>query len=218
MTTYADLCAQVADITQNEYTADEYSFFFKTTEQKIFNSVQLPSLRKSTTLTTTLGSQYVNVPTDFLSAFSVAVIAPVTLEYTYLLNKDVNFIREAYPTVAATGAPKYYAIFGNQTGSELAWRFILGPTPDAAYSTELNYFFYPESIVTAGTTWLGNNFDSALLNGALVEAIRFMKGEADMVKLYQDMYVQSVTLLKNLSDGKLRQDSYRSGQVRTQVN
>ncbi len=218
MTTYADLCAQVADITQNEYTAAEYSFFFKTTEQRIYNSVQLPSLRKSTTLTATSGNQYIDVPTDFLSAFSVAVVTPVTLAYTYLINKDVNFIREAYPTVAATGAPKYYAIFGNQAGSELAWRFILGPTPDAAYSTELNYFFYPESIVTAGTTWLGNNFDSALLNGALVEAIRFMKGEPDMVKLYQDMYVQSITLLKNLSDGKLRQDAYRTGQVRTAVN
>tara|TARA_R110000868_G_scaffold55323_1_gene172006 strand:+ start:76 stop:735 length:660 start_codon:yes stop_codon:yes gene_type:complete len=216
--TYTELCANIADITQNEYTADEYKMFTQQTEQRIFNSVQLPSLRKSTTLTATLGSQYVNVPTDFLSAFSVAVIAPETLEYTYLINKDVNFIREAYPTVAATGTPKYYAIFGNQAGSELAWRFILGPTPDAAYSTELNYFFYPESIVTAGTTWLGNNFDSALLNGALVEAIRFMKGEADMVKLYQDMYVQSITLLKNLSDGKLRQDAYRSGQLRTQVN
>lgn len=216
--TYTELCANIADITQNEYTADEYKMFTQQTEQRIFNSVQLPSLRKSTTLTATSGSQYVNVPTDFLSAFSVAVIAPETLEYTYLINKDVNFIREAYPTVAATGTPKYYAIFGNQAGSELAWRFILGPTPDAAYSTELNYFFYPESIVTAGTTWLGNNFDSALLNGALVEAIRFMKGEADMVKLYQDMYVQSITLLKNLSDGKLRQDAYRSGQLRTQVN
>ena len=216
--TYTELCANIADITQNEYTADEYKMFTQQTEQRIYNSVQLPSLRKSTTLTATLGSQYLNAPTDMLSVFSMAVIDPTTLAYTYLLDKDVNFIREAYPTVAATGVPKYYAIFGNQVGSELALRFIFGPTPNAAYSTELNYFYYPESIVTAGTTWLGANFDSALLNGSLVEAIRFMKGEADMVKLYQDMYVQSITLLKNLGDGKLRQDAYRNGQVRTEVN
>ena len=216
--TYTELCANIADITQNEYTADEYKMFTQQTEQRIYNSVQLPSLRKSTTIAATIGNQYLNVPTDFLAAFSVAVVNPTTLEYLYLLNKDVNFMREAYPTVAATGTPKYYAIFGNQAGSELAWRFLFGPTPDLAYSTELNYFYYPESIVTAGTTWLGEHFDSALLNGALVEAIRFMKGEPDMVKLYQDMYVQSITLLKNLSDGKLRQDAYRSGQLRTEVN
>tara|TARA_R110000868_G_C10850165_1_gene760740 strand:+ start:438 stop:1097 length:660 start_codon:yes stop_codon:yes gene_type:complete len=216
--TYTELCANIADITQNEYTDDAYKMFAQQTEQRIFNSVQLPSLRKSTSITATIGNQFINVPADFLAAFSVAVVHPSTLEYLYLLNKDVNFMREAYPTVAATGTPKYYAIYGNQTGTELAWRFLFGPTPDLAYSTELNYFYYPESIVTAGTTWLGENFDSALLNGALVEAIRFMKGEADMVKMYQDMYIQSITLLKNLGDGKLRQDAYRSGQLRTQVN
>lgn len=216
--TYTELCANIADITQNEYTADEYKMFTQQTEQRIYNSVQLPSLRKTTALPATIGSQFLNAPTDFLSVFSVAVIDPVTLAYTYLLDKDVNFIREAYPTVAATGTPKYYAIYGNQAGTELDLRFILGPTPDKAYSTELNYFYYPESIVTADTTWLGEHFDSALLNGALVEAIRFMKGEADMVKLYQDMYVQSITLLKNLGDGKLRQDAYRNGQLRTAVS
>ncbi len=215
--TYTELCANIADITQNEYTAAEYKMFTQQTEQRIFNSVQLPSLRKTAAIASVIGNQFINAPTDFLSAFSVAVVDPATLEYTYLLNKDVNFIREAYPTVAATGTPKHYAIYGNQTGTELALRFILGPTPDKVYSTELAYFYYPESIVTAGTTWLGENFDSALLNGALVEAIRFMKGEQDMVKLYQDMYVQSITLLKNLGDGKLRQDAYRSGQPRNAV-
>jgi hypothetical protein len=191
--------------------------FTQQTEQRIYNTAQLPSLRKNATSTLTASSMYTNAPADLLSVFDAAIIHPTTLAYTYLINKDVNFIREAYPTVAATGAPKYYAIFGPQTGDANEIRFSFGPTPDLAYTLELNYFFYPESIVTAGDTWLGENFDSALLNGALVEAIRFMKGEPDMVKMYQDMYVQSIALLKNLSDGKLRQDAYRSGQPRTQV-
>ncbi len=215
--TYAELCANIADICENTFTSDAYSLFAKQAEQRIFNTVQLPSLRKNATSTLTPASMYANAPSDFLSVFDAAIIHPVTNTYTYLLNKDVNFIREAYPTVAATGAPKYYAIFGPQTGDAKELRFSFGPTPDLAYTLELNYFFYPESIVTAGQTWLGDNFDSALLNGALVEAIRFMKGEPDMVKMYGDMYLQSIALLKNLGDGKLRQDTYRSGQTRTQV-
>jgi hypothetical protein len=214
---YTELCANIADVCENTFTADAYALFAKQTEQRIFNTVQLPSLRKNTTIALTPSNMYVNAPADFLSAFDLAIINPSTLVYTYLINKDVNFIREAYPTVGATGAPKYYAIFGPQTGDAKEIRFSFGPTPDLAYTLEINYFFYPESIVTAGTTYLGDNFDSALLNGALVEAIRFMKGEQDMVKLYQDMYMQSIALLKNLGDGKLRQDAYRSGQPRTQV-
>lgn len=216
--TYTELCANIADVCENTFSADMLKLFTQQTEQKIYNTVQLPSLRKNVTSTLTPSSMYANAPADFLSAFDVAIINPSTLVYTYLINKDVNFIREAYPTVGATGAPKYYAIFGPQTGDANELRFSFGPTPDLAYTLELNYFFYPESIVTAGDTWLGENFDSALLNGALVEAIRFMKGEPDMVKLYSDMYVQSISLLKNLGDGKLRQDAYRSGQPRTQVN
>ena len=148
----------------------------------------------------------------FRSCYSLAVI-DTDGEYHYLLNKDVNFIREAYPknNVASRGRPKHYANFDDSA-------FILGPTPDLSYSTELHYGYYPESIVTAGTTWLGNEFDSALLNGALVEAIRFMKGEQDMVALYERLYVQAIGLLKNLGDGKLRQDAYRSGQVRIPVS
>lgn len=215
--TYTELCANIADVCENTFTADALKLFSQQAEQRIFNTVQLPSLRKNSTLTLTPASMYVNAPSDFLSVFDAAIINPTTLAYTYLINKDVNFIREAYPTVAATGAPKYYAIFGPQTGDQKELRFSFGPTPDLAYTLELNYFFYPESIVTAGQTWLGDNFDSALLNGALVEAIRFMKGEPDMVKMYQDMYLQSIALLKNLGDGKLRQDAYRSGQTRTQV-
>ena len=215
--TYAELCANIADVCENTFTADMLKLFTQQTEQRIYNTAQLPSLRKNTTSVLTPSSMFTNAPADFLSAFDLAVIHPTTSAYTYLLNKDVNFIREAYPTVAATGLPKYYAIFGPQTGDANEIRFSFGPTPDLAYTLELNYFFYPESIVTAGDTWLGENFDSALLNGALVEAIRFMKGEPDLVKLYQDTYVQSIALLKNLSDGKLRQDAYRSGQPRTQV-
>lgn len=215
--TYTELCANIADICENTFTADEYALFAKQAEQRIFNTVQLPSLRKNVTGSLTNGNKYLSAPLDFLSSFSLAVINPVTSAYTYLLNKDVNFIREAYPNPTDTGTPKYYAVFGPRSDLATELSFIVGPTPDAAYSAELHYYFYPESIVTAGTTWLGDNFDSALLNGSLVEAIRFMKGEQDMVKLYQDMYLQSIALLKNLGDGKLRQDAYRSGQTRTQV-
>lgn len=215
--TYTELCANIADVCENTFTADMLKLFTQQAEQRIFNTVQLPSLRKNITSTLTPASMYTNAPADFLSAFDLAVIHPTTNAYTYLLNKDVNFIREAYPTVATTGTPKYYAIFGPQTGDANELRFSFGPTPDLAYTLEINYFFYPESIVVAGDTWLGENFDSALLNGALVEAIRFMKGEPDMVKMYGDMYLQSIALLKNLGDGKLRQDAYRSGQTRTQV-
>ena len=160
----------------------------------------------------TIGNPYLQIPSDFLYCYSLAVIAP-SGEYTYLLNKDVNFIREAYPINNAffRGMPKHYANFDDSA-------FILGPTPDLAYSAELHYGYYPESIVTAGTSWLGNEFDSALLNGALIEAIRFMKGEQDVAAMYEKLYLQSLGLLKQLGDGKLRQDAYRSGQVRVPVS
>jgi hypothetical protein len=155
------------------------------------------------------GNSYLTLPPNFLYIFSLAVIT--TEGYKYLLNKDVNFIREAYPFPAVTGTPRSYAIFDTNT-------LIVGPTPDSNYSVELHYGYYPESIVTAGTTWLGDEFDSALLNGALIEAIRFIKGEADMIALYEKMYLQAITLLKMLGDGKLREDAYRSGQVRVPVS
>jgi hypothetical protein len=150
--------------------------------------------------------------------YSLAVYPVAGGAYEFLLNKDVNFIRQAYPNPATTGKPKHYAIFGPRSDDVNELSFIVGPTPDVAYNAELHYYYYPESIVTAGDTWLGENFDSALLNGALVEAIRYMKGEPDMVKFYQDMYLQSIALLKNLGDGKQRGDAYRDGQVRIQVN
>ena len=217
---YAELVANIADICENEFTADEYAMFTQQAEQKIYNTVQLANLRKNVTGTLTVNNKYVSCPGDFLSTYSLAVIenyGTATETYTFLLNKDVNFIREAYPIPADTGLPKYYAIFGPQSTAVNELSFILGPTPNSAYKLELHYYYYPESIVTAGTTWLGDNFDSALLNGALIEAIRFMKGEPDLIAVYQGMYAQAMDLLKNLGDGKQRMDAYRDGQVRIPV-
>tara|TARA_Y100000356_G_scaffold62652_1_gene51102 strand:- start:1123 stop:1680 length:558 start_codon:yes stop_codon:yes gene_type:complete len=183
--------------------------FTEQAEQKIYNTVQIPALRKNVTGTLTASNKYLGAPSDFLWSYSLAVVDS-SGNYNFLLNKDVNFIREAYPSPTATGLPKHYAYFDDNS-------FILGPTPDSAYTMELHYGYYPETIVTAGTTYLGDEFDSALLNGALVEAIRFMKGEPDLVSLYETLYVQAIKLLKNLGDGKLREDTYRSGQYRTAV-
>ena len=212
---YTDLQTAVEDYCENTFTSTDFATMTKLAEQKIYNSVQLPSLRKNVTGALTATNQYLALPDDFLSVFSLAVIEEGA--YTYLLNKDVNFIREAYPAPTDTGTPKYYAVFGPDSSALQELTLILGPTPSAGLTAELHYFYYPVSIVTAGTSWLGDNFDSTLFNAVMVEAIRFMKGEPDMVALYADAYKQSLTLLKNLGDGKLRQDAYRSGQVRTQV-
>ena len=214
---YADLVIAVSDYCENTFPTVDMNIMIKQAEQRIYNTVQIANLRKNMTGTVTAGNPYLAAPEDFLSAYSLAVISGG--EYLYLLNKDVNFMREAYPNTAAAyrGKPKHYAIFGPQSIAVTELSFMLGPTPDATYSVELHFYYYPESIVTAGTTWLGDNFDSALLNGTMVEAIRYMKGEPDMVKFYQDMYLQSIALLKNLGDGKQRMDAYRDGQVRTQV-
>ena len=209
--TYAQLTANIEDICETSFTSDQLAMFTQQAEQTIYNTVQLPSLRKNVTGALTSGVKYLSVPTDFLYTFSLAVLDSDGV-FTYLLNKDVNFIREAYPNPSTTGAPKHYAIFDDSS-------FILGPTPNSGYTMELHYGYYPESIVTASTLpWLSENFDSALLNGALVEAIRFMKGEPDIVQLYNNMYLQSITLLKNLGDGKLQQDTYRSGQFSMPVS
>tara|TARA_B110000211_G_C13814632_1_gene436466 strand:- start:47 stop:685 length:639 start_codon:yes stop_codon:yes gene_type:complete len=208
--TYTELKTNIADICENSFTDAQLALFTEQAEQKIYSAVQIPALRKNVTGRTQADNQYLTVPlSDFLYTYSLAVIDS-TGAFTYLLNKDVNFMREAYPIVATSGLPKHYAYF-SQTS------FLLGPTPDVIYDVELHYGYYPESIVTAGTTWLGNEFDTALLNGALVEAIRFLKGEQDMVAMYNDLYMQSLILLKNLGDGKLREDTYRSGQYRTTV-
>jgi len=206
---YTELKTNVQDICENTFTDDQLAMFTEQAEQKIYNAVQIPALRKNVTGTVTGSNTYLTVPTDFLYVYSLAVVDS-SGDYHFLLNKDVNFVREAYPAATPTGLPKHYAVFDETT-------FLLGPTPDSSYVTELHYGYYPESIVTAGTSWLGTEFDSALLNGALVEAIRFMKGEPDLVALYDKMYVTSMSLLKVLGDGKLRSDAYRSGQPRMVV-
>ena len=220
---YSELCVNIQDIVENSFTQDQLAMFTKQAEQKIYNTIQLPSLRKNVTGLLTPSNKYLSTPGDFLSVFSLAVVDG-TGRYEYLLNKDVNFIRQAYPNPTVTALPKYYAIFGPTTTNSVPpvttneLSIILGPTPDAAYGVELHYFYYPESIVTAGQTWLGDNFDSALLNGALIEALRFIKGDAEMVALYDKLYLQAIMLLKQLGDGKMRQDAYRSGQVRDKVS
>lgn len=207
---YTELKQNIKDICENEFTDAQLDMFTEQAEQKLYNTVEIPALRRNVTGSMTASNKYLSLPTDFLYVYSLAVIDGDG-EYHYLLNKDVNFIREAYPVPTSTGLPKHYAIFDTDT-------LILGPTPDSGYSSELHYGRYPESIVTAGTTYLGDEFDSALLNGALIEALRFMKGEPDMVQQYDKLYLQSITLLKSLGDGKLRQDTYRSGQFRQKVS
>jgi hypothetical protein len=211
------------------YTSKEQiDTFIQQAEQRIFNSVQFPSLRKNVTALTSAfpadpRAMYLNAPGDFLASYSIAVIDN-SGNYEYLLNKDVNYLRAAYPNPSTTGIPKYYALFGPATTNtnppvitnELT--FFLAPTPDAAYTVEMHYFFYPESIVTASTTWLGDNFDSALLYGSLVEAYTYMKGEADIMAAYNKRYEEAMILAKRLGDGMERRDAYRSGQVRMTVN
>jgi len=207
---YTELKTNIEDICENSFTDDQLAMFTQQAEQKIYNTVQIPALRKNVTGSLTASNKYLSSPSDFLYSYSLAVVDGSGV-YHYLLNKDVNFMREAYPNPTSEGLPKHYAFFDDNS-------FILGPTPDSAYTMELHYGYYPQSIVTAGTTWLGDEFDSALLNGALIEAIRFMKGEPDIIQNYEKMYLQSIALLKTLGDGKLREDTYRSGQFRAEVS
>jgi hypothetical protein len=191
--------------------------FVTQAEQRIYNSVQFPSIRKNVTGSMTTSNKYLQCPTDFLAVYSLAVIN-ASGEYEYLLNKDVNFIRQAYPQPTDTGIPKYYALFGPRSDNAAELTFILGPTPDAAYSSELHYYFYPPSISVAPfTSWLGDNFDTVLLYASLVEAYTYMKGEADMMALYNQKFMEALALAKRLGDGMERQDAYRSGQFRQKV-
>ena len=211
---YTALKVAVEDTVENTFSSVDFATLTKLAEQKIYQTVQLPILRKTSTLTLIINNRNLSLPSDFLAAYSLAVIL-ATGAYEFLLNKDVNFMRESYPNPASTGTPKYYALDG--TASTLIQQIILGPTPNAALNAELNYFYQPESIVTAGNTWLGNNFDTVLFNAVMVEAARFMKAEQDIVQLYQSQFNDSILLLKNLGDGKNRMDAYRSGQVRNPV-
>lgn len=213
---YSQLVTAVEDYTENTFPTADMNTFIEQAEQKIYNSVQLPALRKNVTGNLTANNKYLACPSDFLSVFSLAVIQ-ANGEYSYLLDKDVNFIREAYPSPTSTGLPKFYAIFGSRSSEPTELSLIVGPTPASSYGVELHYFYYPESIVTAGNTWLGEEFDSALLNGTLMEALTYMKGEQDMLQLYKVRFDESMFLLKQLGDGKNRQDAYRNGQTRIPV-
>jgi hypothetical protein len=184
--------------------------FVQLAEERVYNSVQIPAIRKSQVGNVTAGNPYLTLPSDWLATFSVAAIDPGTFAYTYMLDKDSNFIREAFPYPAVTGMPTHYAQFNANS-------LLLGPTPDVSYAVELNYYYYPESIVTAGTSWLGDNFETVLLYGSLREAYQYMKGEAEITAQYEAKYQESLDLLKNLGDGKNRMDAYRSGQVRVPV-
>jgi len=217
---YAALVSAVSSYTENTFPTVDMNMFITQAEKRIYNVVQIPALRKNVTGATTANNKYLACPDDFLSSYSLAAINPTTGAYTYLLNKDVNFIREAYSTPTTTGSPKYYALFGPAVISSVITAelsFIIGPTPDAAYSVELHYYYYPESITSAGTTWLGDNYDPVLLYGTLVEAYTYMKGEQDMIGLYDGKYKEAMGQLKRLGDGLERQDAYRSGQARVPV-
>jgi hypothetical protein len=225
--TYSELVTAIQEYTENYESTfvANIPLFIQQTETRIYNAVQLPSIRRNSTGTVSAGNKYLAAPSDFLSVYSMAVIenyGTANETYHYLLNKDVNYIREAYPTPADTGLPQYYAIFGptvvsSTTIDELS--FILGPTPDAGYTVELHYYYYPESITVAadGRTWLGDNYDPALLYGALREAYLFMKGEQDLIANVEAKYNEAMGELKRLGDGLERQDAYRSGQVRVRV-
>lgn len=227
--TYSELITAIQTYTENNFpsttladgtvvsSTTQLNRFIEQAEQRIYNSVQFPSLRKNVTGTVTTTNKYLSCPLDFLATYSLAVI-DASGNYEYLLNKDVNFIRQAYPNPTTdTGIPKYYALFGpTVSGSTITTElsFIVGPTPDSSYSVELHYYYYPESITTATTTWLGDNFDTVLLYGCLVEAYTYMKGETDIIALYDTKYKEALALAKRLGDGLERSDAYRSGQAR----
>jgi len=216
---YTQLTAAIKGYAENDFpstvgsftSADQIATFVRQAEQRVYNAVQLPALRKNVTGNATANNKYLSLPSDWLATFSIAVIDPVTGEYEYLLDKDVNFIRQSFPFPAVTGKPTHYAQFDVNT-------FILGPTPDASYSMELHYYYYPASITTAGTSWLGDNFDSVLLYGALLEAAAFQKeSEPEIVGQYTARYNEALTLLKQLGEGKNRTDAYRTGQIRVPI-
>jgi hypothetical protein len=208
--------SQLSTLIQDYCESTETSFvaniptFVQLAEERIYNSVQIPAIRKNVTGTMTNTFPYFQLPSDWLSTFSLAVIDPITGEYEYLLNKDVNYIRAAYPPPNSTGKPKYYAIWDDNT-------MILGPTPDQAYTAELHYYYYPASIVNVGNTWLSDNFETVLLYGCIREGYTYLKGDPDLMQYYENKYQEALGLLKRLGDGLDRQDAYRSGQVRIPV-
>lgn len=207
--TLTTLIQQYCESTETSFVAN-IPTFVQLAEERVYNSVQIPAIRRNQIGTLTIGNKYLTMPSDWLATFSLAVIDPVTNAQEFLLDKDVNFIRQSYPDPDDQAKPKYYAIFDDNT-------FILGPTPDLAYQVEMHYYYVPESIVTAGTTWLSDNYETVLLYGSLREAYTYLKGEADMMQYYEQKYQESLQQLARLGDGLNRRDSYRSGQVRIPV-
>lgn len=231
---YSELFSQIQTYTENQFpdtfvqittggsqtnvnAVTQINTFIRQAEDRIYNSVQIPSLRKNVTGNCSSTSKYLACPNDYLATYSLAIIN-TDGTYEYLLNKDVNFIRQAYPDPTATGLPRYYALFGSRLNDPNELTFILGPTPDANYGAELHYFYYPESIVDAGTSWLGDNYSPVLLYGALVEAYTYMKGEADMLAAYNGKYNEALAQLNRLGTGLERGDAYRDGQAKVKVN
>jgi len=212
--TYTELVAQIGSYTENTYPTVDVNTFITQAENRIFNSVNLPDLRRNDTGGISAANKYLNVPLDWLATYSLAVIDNATNEYTFLLNKDVNFIRESFPDTDAAhyGKPKYYAVFDDET-------FILGPTPDIDYGAELHYFFYPESITTAtsGKSWLGDNYSTALLYGSLLEANTYLMSNAEKMSMLDKRYNEAMVELLSLGEGKNTRDAYRSGQARIPV-
>ena len=226
---YQDLFDQIQSYTENQFPATylangstvsyttQINTFIQQAEERIYNTVQIPSLRKNVTGTCTASNKYLACPNDYLSTYSLAIIK-TDGSYTYLLNKDVNFIRESYPEPTATGLPRYYALFGSRLNDPTELTFMLGPTPNYAFDAELHYFYYPESIVDAGTSWLGDNYSPALLYGSLVEAYSYMKGEPDLLAMYNTKYQEAMQQLNRLGTGLERGDAYRDGQAKIKVN
>ena len=213
---YTEFKTTVEDYVEDSFSATDFATMTKLAEQKIYQVAQFPASRKSATNTLTVNSPYLSAPDDYLAPLAMAVISASGV-YSYLLDKDVNFIREVYPNPTVTGTPRYYAMFGPQSADANELVFILGPTPSAALSVELHYFAFPESIVTASTTWLGDNCELALLKAIIYEAGIFMKEEADVMNVYKEEMAAAMAIAKQLIDGKNRQDDYRSGQYRAKV-
>lgn len=209
---YAQLVTAIcnyAETTEQSFV-DNIPNFVNIAEERIYNTVQLPAIRRNVLSTTIAGLKYLQLPSDYLATFSLAVV-DTTGAQQFLIDKDVNFIREAYPNPNSQGIPKYFAQFDEDT-------IIFGPTPDQVYQVELHEYYYPESIVTAGTSWVGDNFESVLLYGSLREAAVYQKGEADIIANYEQKYQESLMLLKLMGDGKERRTAYRDGQVRLPVS
>jgi hypothetical protein len=206
---YNQLVAEIQSYTENVFSTTDVNTFITQAEQRIANAVQLPASFQYSTLTTSIGVATLTLPADYLATFSVALQLPSGAQ-AYLLNKDFTFLREAFPTTA-TGQPQYYAL-------SQAYEITLAPIPGAVYPVNVAYYGYPDSItLPAGTSWLGDNFSSVLLYGSLVEAYTFMKGDQDVMALYDTKFKEAMGLLKQLADAKNRQDTFRSDQVRYPV-